>query len=59
MRDPKRFSENGSVRLATDYTAVGSDILAGDPARRFANQESDNFGDFFWLAEAMQRRGID
>jgi hypothetical protein len=59
VRDPKHFFEISSVRLATDYTAVGGDILASDPARRFANQESDDFGDFFWLAEAMQRRGID
>jgi len=57
----KRFDIEQSDwdRLSTDYSTVGSDILPSDPARQFADQEGNDFGDFRRLPEAMQRRRLD
>jgi hypothetical protein len=47
---PFQYSRSASRnRLSTDYSAIGRDILPGDPARRFADQEGNDFGNFFRL----------
>jgi hypothetical protein len=60
-RSDRNFGESASISqrrvLAIGYySAIGGDVLPGDPMPSSTDQESDDFGDLFRLSKATQAR---